>query len=187
MKTWLQQTANRLLLLVLIFSIVENVVLFFRVRQLEGAMQSSSGLKPKKDAALAIGDKTPDIQLGDLNDNAQLGILSGTKLLFVFSTSCPACASNFDNWKELERVVGENRVLYISTDSLAEAQNFAAEKGINSRTLRFRNNEDKVKFKVYRVPQTLYVTDGTVKNIVVGRLPSQEVERFKNAFNAGSY
>lgn len=187
MKLWLQHTANRLLLLVLIFSLVENVVLFVRVRQLEGAMQSSGGLKPKEDGALAIGDKTPDIQLGDLNDNAQLGTLSGTKLLFVFSASCPACASNFNNWKELERVVGENKVLYISTDSLAEAQSYASEKGIASRTLRFQNNEDKVKFKVYRVPQTLYVTDGRVKNVVVGRLPSQEVERFKNAFIADAY
>lgn len=96
---------------------------------------------------------------------------SGDKLVFVYSAHCPFCKRNFPNWRHLE-AAGKIKPIYVSIDSVAEASKFAQEHGFDTQV--FASQEDKSRFKVIAVPQTIKIHAGRVEQIYVGVLSHQQ-------------
>jgi len=139
---------------------------------------------PGQAAEMNIGDTLKDLLLVDLNGNEQVKTLSGTKLLFVFSITCTACALNFDNWREIDTSIDKNLILYLSLDSLTSTTQYAVEKGIADRTFLLKNPQDQIRLKLARVPQTILVRDGKIEIISVGRLNKDKKDTIINTVNS---
>jgi peroxiredoxin len=166
---------TKLLILVTIFLSAETCFLFVRNRVLEAA-RTGAFL-----SVLKAGDKLDLVTGSDTSDcPRKIGLMTENKLLFVYSSKCPACARNFENWKSIEERVGAANVLYLSTDMPSDfAKRYVQEMGIVDRAIFLSDQEEKRKLKITRVPQTIQVIQGEVKAVYVGVLPKETLSRFQ--------
>jgi hypothetical protein len=98
--------------------VVSVVVLALRVNRLEAALRQL----PQRTSPAA--ELMPGMPLGDLRAIAADGSpapvnLSGRKLLFVYSSSCPYSRQMFPVWAEMGRRAGFERTAYLSVDDPA--------------------------------------------------------------------
>jgi peroxiredoxin len=179
MKPWLSNIRTKLLLTFLVFSLAENVVLLYQRRQLAVSLARSTP-RPVIDPELEVGDSIPEFEAIDPGGVTRNIRLSADKLLFVYSASCPYCDKNFDNWKEIERQVGREKVLYLSIDSVDAARKDAVARGISDEVWILASFQDRNKLKVSHIPQTIFVSNGIVKVIQVGVLSSERTQVFRS-------
>jgi hypothetical protein len=120
---------------------------------------------------LKAGDRLVQVTGRDSSDSPRTVSLVGNKLLFIYSSKCPACARNFEKWKVIEERAGAGNVIYLSTDTPSEfSKRYLIEHGIVDRAIFLSSEEEKRKLKLTRVPQTIEVVQGEVKAVYVGVL-----------------
>jgi hypothetical protein len=157
-----------LVVIVLTFLVAENAFLFFRNQRLEKFVAATSARKPQ--AGLKVGEKVPSIELQNLSGSPSRLDVAKDKLIFIYSSTCPFCRKNFSNWKDIEKQVGRENVVYIATDKLEAAKPFAHDQGIEGEAYVVPDASQASKLKVERIPQTIHVVNGVVANIYIGVL-----------------
>jgi hypothetical protein len=129
--------------------------------------------------------------------------LSGRKLLFVYSSSCPYSRPMFPVWAAMGERAGQARAVYLSVDDPA-APTVAVGLAPASRRLDedcrpeaggtecigsapendfLLSRESPLQARFSRVPQTIVVADGRVVSVDIGVLPPDAVERVLNTLN----
>lgn len=181
-RKWFSFIATKILLVFLVFSVTENVILFFKWRKADQINRTLIALNTKTLPRLKTGDTLPKIELVDLEQGTRKEGLTGHKIIFVFSASCPACQRNFDNWKEIERQVGTENVMYVSVNKPADILVYAREKGIASNTFSFQSPKDQMALKISSIPQTITSSEGKALHVATGVLNSDEMKATVAAF-----
>ena len=169
-------TLTKFLIVITIFLSVEVCFLLLRNRRLE---QTGASLQ-----VLKAGDKLDQVTGRDSSDSLRTVSLRGNKLLFVYSSKCPACARNFENWRAIEERVGAGNVIYLSTDIPSEfSKRYLVERGIVDRAIFLSGEEEKRKLKLTRVPQTIDVVQGEVKAVYIGVLDKPTALNLERPYN----
>jgi hypothetical protein len=156
------------------------VVLALRVARIEAALRQ---LPPR--SSPAAGDLKPGMPLGEMRAIAADGSvapvnLSGRRLLFVYSTSCPYSRQMFPVWAEMGRRAGFERTAYLSMDDPAAPGPPIGSTPENGFLL---PRESPLRARLGRVPQTIVIANGRVVSVDVGVLPSEAVDRILNSLN----
>ncbi|HUR36418.1 MAG TPA: conjugal transfer protein TraF [Terriglobales bacterium] len=171
---WWKHSATKLLVALLLLISALNSALLYQVYRLQRRIDTIVIPPPP---SLQVGDAMPPVQV--LGLNGQLRTLSTDgKLLFVFTQTCHVCVENFPNWLALEKTLGPDRVIYVSTDSLDATRGYAQQRGIASRTVVLADPSEAARMKIYRVPQTIAVHDKKVSSIAIGALSQQQMDAF---------
>lgn len=191
MKRW-GAILQGILLALLVASVV---VLALRVARLEAALrqlpQRSSPAaacsarlqagKPRPEyVGLKSGVPLADLQVIAADGSAAQVNLSGRRLLFVYSSSCPYSRQMFPVWAEMGRRAGFERAVYLSVDDPA-----ASSAGIGSTPENgfLLPRESPLRARFSRVPQTIVVADGRVVSADIGVQSSETVNRILNPLN----
>lgn len=174
-RSWLGYLPTKLLLLLLLFLAAESALLFWHNRQLRSRHGGGS------ETNLKVGEGLGGLEGIDLGGSPRrLDFAGPGTFVFVYSSRCPACAKNFDNWRDIETAVGPGRAVYVSMDEPSEvSRSFAERRGIGDRVLFFADRGERQKLKVTSVPQTIYLSGGEVKANRVGVLSPDEVSSLK--------
>jgi hypothetical protein len=165
----------KLLIVITIFLTGEVCVLLLKNHRLEATRR---GATPQ---LMKAGDKLDQITgIDSSNLPRSVSFGAGSKLLFVYSSKCPACARNFENWKVIEERVGAGNVLYVSTDKLSElSKDYVQERGIADRTIFLSSAEEIQNLKLTRVPQTIDVSEGKIRVVYLGVLAKETVNSIR--------
>ena len=102
---------------------VEVVYLVIQNRQLSQSLDTITQMRSSSAAqsmpeTLEVGDQLPNLRLVDLEGNVRSLERNGKrKLLFAFSSQCPACQDSVEVWQALKSVLEDAvEVMGISTD-----------------------------------------------------------------------
>ncbi|HUR36344.1 MAG TPA: hypothetical protein VM009_00910 [Terriglobales bacterium] len=171
---WWKHSATKLLVALLLLISALNSALLYQVYRLQRRIDAIVIPPPP---SLQAGDAMPPVQVLGLNGQPRT-LSSDGKLLFVFTQTCHVCVENFPNWLALEKTLGAERVVYVSTDSLDATRDYAQQRGIASRTVVLADPSEAARMKIYRVPQTIAVHDKKVSSIAIGALSPQQMDAF---------
>ncbi len=182
LRVWARQTSSKVLMVLLAFSVVENLILFAQLRitrQTLGKLQDDARFATPD--SLIPGDVVGFLRLKTLDGKSSPLILKERKYYaFIFSTSCPACSNNLPNWKEIETSVGSSNVIYLSLDDLKTTSHYAQSRGIANRAYVIAGIEEQKRLKLYKIPQTLILRDGIVVYSHVGVLSKSSINSLKS-------
>lgn len=153
--------------------------------------RQNSELKNPKDRGgkeqLAVGDSLSINDLKPLKANYTLPVNSPNQLLFVFTTTCPFCKKNLDNWKKLSEVAKEKNiaVVGIALDVPDSTAKYMSANKIDFDVLFPADvNTYRQKYKLLGVPKTiLRDSAGVVRGVWTGLLNSQQVEEVASAIS----
>lgn len=173
-RLWLRYPATKLLLLLLAFLTVQASILLRQNRSLLSNRKAADSLE--------VGQRVAEVEGVDSESKARKVDFSAIdRIVFIYSSTCPACSNNFDNWKKIQSQVGEENILYLSLDPISEAsRSYATQKGVAERMLYLNDPNQKSKLKTFRIPQTIYLSKGEVKAIHIGVLPPEKIEYFRS-------
>ncbi len=135
-------------------------------------------------ASPAVGDLLPPIDAKNLEGHdVKLTFNDADRetMLFVFTTSCPACRGNLPNWLAFEEQLGEHfNVVGISIDSMDATRSYVRDQALPFEVFvptdpdRFRSD-----YSLPGVPETLHAgVDGRVEGSWLGVLPEGFLEGF---------
>lgn len=172
-------------------------VLFLHVAVLALAVEvvvlarQNSELKNPKDRGgkeqLAVGDSLSINDLKPLKANYTLPVNSPNQLLFVFTTTCPFCKKNLDNWKKLSEIAKEKNiaVVGIALDLPDSTAKYMSANKIDFNVLFPADvNAYRQKYKLLGVPKTiLRDSSGVVRGVWTGLLNGQQVEEVASAIS----
>lgn len=159
-------------MLLLLLSVAINGALIFKLYRFQ---QRFDAITAPPVPSLEIGEAMPAVKVISLEGQPQTLAPEG-KLLFVFTTTCHVCMENFPNWLALEKKVGSDKVLYLSLDLPDATRQYAKQRGIESRTLLVAEPAERVRMKIYRVPQTIGVQNGKVAAFGIGVLRPEQLQ-----------
>ncbi len=135
-------------------------------------------------ASPAAGELLPSIEATDLEGRdieLTFNEAGRSSMLFVFTTSCPACKANLPQWLALREHLGERYdIIGISLDSRQATRTYIADHSLPFSVFvptdpnRFRSD-----YGLPGVPETLHAgPDGRVQGAWLGVLPEGFSERF---------
>jgi peroxiredoxin len=106
-------------------------------------------------------------------------------LLFVFSTSCPACIGNIDNWNILDTTVSGSRVIGLSLDGIESTLPFVMAHSPSFDVYISRSKEFVLSYKVHSVPLTVLIDkDSKVIDSWSGVLTSDDIDEIRSLLMA---
>jgi len=175
---WLSHPWTKILIVLLFYLVIQMGFLVVENRRLDSLVTVL--LYP----SLEVGDQFIEVRGTDVsNASKKVNFAEGKKLIFIYSSSCPACSRSFARWKDIEGSVGSKNVQYLSTERLSDlSKRTAREQDIAKRLLYLTSPAERRRLKISRVPQTLFVSNGKVLSTSLGELDPTEVEFYKSQF-----
>lgn len=134
------------------------------------------------------GDRVRDIRgLSMDGDSTGLTFSDPAKhyAVFVFSTTCPHCESNLENWKSISSGAGivEGSILGVSIHDRDKTWPYVQEKGLPFPVI-LADSAFARGFKAFVVPLTVLVRgDGVVENAWTGVLTEEAIKEIKKTLN----
>ncbi len=177
---------------------ISPIVIIIMTLQLIRVMQDNQTLKKEYAkisttgnnlmATLNAGQKIEHIKLADLQGQAQeFPKTNQNTLIFVFSTNCPACQKNAENWSKIYSKIDKSKfyTLGLSISPKEATRSFASSKNFNFPVISLEGNEQyKQTLKLNRYPQTILVNaSGTIEKIWIGILKPELYPEIGKAFN----
>ncbi len=135
-------------------------------------------------ASPAAGELLPAVEATDLEGReARLSFAGAGRetMLFVFTTSCPACKGNLPNWLELSQRFGDRYdIVGISLDSLPATRSYVRDQALPFAVFVATDpSRLRSEYGLPGVPETIHAgTDGRVRGSWLGVLPEGFSERF---------
>ncbi|MEO6120331.1 MAG: hypothetical protein ABIP12_06530 [Terriglobales bacterium] len=176
-RAWINQRWTQVLLVVLLFSLLENALLLTRNHTL--AKKQTPRPRPP---SLNAGESIAPLKVKSLDGQNATLLLAEDSLIFIYSAKCMYSRKNFANWRHLESKANNQQVVYLSIDtkdSPAERREFAKNERIDSRVFLLADEKEIARLKVFSVPQTLRVVNGKVKSIDLGLLSEKRTETIR--------
>jgi hypothetical protein len=172
------------------------VVLALRVARLEAALRQIDPRSSPLVAELKPGMALPGLQAVAADGAEGRVDLSGRKLLFVYSSSCPYSRQMFPVWAAMGERAGQARAVYLSVDDPAAPNRAVSSTPENGFTVPRESppgtasgdgfilaRNEPLRRHFSRVPQTIVVAGGRVVSVDIGVLPPDAVERVLNTLN----
>ncbi|MBI3579180.1 MAG: TlpA family protein disulfide reductase [Ignavibacteriales bacterium] len=103
-------------------------------------------------------------------------------LLFIFSTTCPFCEKNIENWKKIARENKNDRsiILGISIHNLEDTKKYYISHQLNFKVA-LADTSFARKYKIYGVPETILISGkGAVKEVYPGVLTNNQIQNIKD-------
>lgn len=177
---------------------ISPIVIIIMTLQLIRVMQDNQTLKKEYAkisntgnnlmATLNAGQKIEHIKLPDLQGQTQeFPKTNQNTLIFVFSTNCPACQKNAENWNKIYSKVDKSKfyTLGLSISPKESTRSFASSKNFGFPVISLEGNDQyKEVLKLHRYPQTILVNNsGMVEKIWIGLLKPEHNVELSKAFN----
>jgi peroxiredoxin len=138
---------------------------------------------------LKRGDKVEPFTYFKLSgDSAQVNYAASDKetMLWFFTTTCPACRMNVENWKAIyaqNEQTHHYNIIPVSIDSISALVKYSQEMNLSYAVNSLKHRKEiREQYKVRHVPQTIIVgKDGIVTDVVVGVMKPEDKDKLISA------
>ena len=182
-RNWIQLIS----FLVIVLLTVETAYLMVQNRQLKVTIVTLAN--QRLPGTLKQGDQVLGARVRDLDSVMQIISYDGTSLKYlfvIFSTTCPHCQKNLDNWKSLAHRAGgrEWRILGVSTDGIEGTTGYVVENNLNFEVVCADTSFSRV-YTVDGVPEKILINEkGIVQKVYTGVLNRDELREIQTALDA---